>query len=220
MRVMDDGEVTDLTQQLHALAHAAHPALRAGCRVIQAGDEHALTAVEAGTMSGAVPAALRASGAARSAARAMLAAAGLPEAELPRTATGAPRWPAGFIGSLAHDDAFAVAVVAPRGVCAGVGIDVEPALPLPLDLIDRIATPAERLWLRGDAVAARLLFCIKEAVYKASHPLDGQFLDHHDVEVAADLASARTVTGRVLRVHACRGARLLALALTARDAAG
>lgn len=220
MRGMDNGQAEELAHQLRALAPAAHPALRAACKVIQVGDEHALTTAEAETMRGALPKVLRASGAARVAARALLRAHGLPDADLPRTASGAPHWPAGFIGSLAHDESVAVAVVAQRDACAGVGIDVEPPLPLPPDLIDRIATPAERIWLHGDAMAARLLFCIKEAVYKASHPLDGRFLDHHDVEVAADLSSARTVSGRTLRVHASRGVRLLAIALAARANGG
>lgn len=217
---MNDGESTALELQLRALAQAAHPLLRAGCRIIRPGDEAALTAAEAGTMRGAVPAVLRASGAARMVARTLLAASGSPGAELPRTAGGAPRWPAGFIGALAHDDDVAVAVVAPQGGIAGVGIDVEPALALPADLIDRVATPAERAWLRGDAVAARLVFCIKEAVYKACHPLDGRYLDFHDAEVAADLSQATTSSGRVLRVRASRGARLVALALALRAGTG
>ena len=76
-----------------------------------------------------------------------------------------------------------MAAVARASAIRSVGIDVEPPLPLPEDLLDMIATANERRELKGDLVSARLLFCMKEAVYKATHPIDGVFLEHHDVEV-------------------------------------
>jgi 4'-phosphopantetheinyl transferase EntD len=175
---------SDLSARLEMLARAAHPELRAGAREIAVGDELALTAAELRPMDRAVASVRRASGAARIVARALLAKLGAsPESELPRSASGAPRWPPGFVGSLAHDDRYAVAAVARASAILSVGIDVEPPLPLPEDLLGMIATANERRELNGDLVSARLLFCIKEAVYKATHPIDGVFLEHHDVEV-------------------------------------
>ena len=94
---------------------------------------------------------------------------------------------------------------------ASVGIDVEPAQPLAPALLDLVATPSEQNFLRGDLLAARELFCIKEAVFKACHPLDGQFLDHHDVVVQFDRSLATTSTGRTLIVHTSLQPRILAV---------
>ncbi len=136
-----DGDLSQLPERLDILASAAHPQLRAACRKIAVGDEFALTPAELRPMERAIASVRRASGAARIVAKALLAELGAPPAvELPRSASRAPRWPPGFVGSLAHDGEFAVAAVAPAASILGVGIDVEPALPLPEDLLDMIAT--------------------------------------------------------------------------------
>jgi 4'-phosphopantetheinyl transferase EntD len=203
-----------LSDRLGALARAAHPELRAACRKIADGDELALTPAELHPMGRAVASVRRASGAARIVARTLLAELGAsPAVELPRTISGAPRWPPGFVGSLAHDAEYAVAAVARAPSIRGVGIDIEPALPLPKDLLETIATPGERAQLEGDLVSARLLFCIKEAVYKATHPIDGVFLEHHDVEVRLASSVAITGSGQSLRIYSITQPRLVALAL-------
>ena len=165
-------------------------------------------------MDRAIPSVRRASGAARIVARTLLANLGAsPPFELPRSASRAPLWPPGFVGSLAHDDEFAAAAVAPSEAIRGLGIDIEPALPLPEALLDTIATPREREQLNGDLIAARLLFCMKEAVYKATNPIDGLFLEHHDVEVCLCSSVALTSSGHSLRLYSIVRPRLIALAL-------
>jgi len=215
---LDDGGEDAMTarieRELAALAARANPGLSAGCRAIRAGDGEALSAAEAAPLEGAVGSVRNASGAARIVARRLLAGLGAPgPVELPRLASGAPSWPPGFVGSLAHDEAVAVAAVARSGAVRGVGIDVEPALPLPAELVDLVATPAERGDLAADLVGARLLFCAKEAVYKATNPLDGLFLEHRDVEVRLGSGTASTLTGHSLRLFLSRSPRLLALAI-------
>ena len=122
------GALSQLSERLGALARAAHPQLRAACRKIATGDEFALTPAELRPMDRAVASVRRASGAARIVAKALLAELGAPPGvELLRSASRAPHWPPGFIGSLAHDSEFAVAAVAPAASILGVGIDVEPA---------------------------------------------------------------------------------------------
>jgi 4'-phosphopantetheinyl transferase EntD len=212
--VNDDGVGRELSERLRSLASAAHPALRVACRRIALGDEFAMTPAELRPMERAVASVRRASGAARIAAKGLLAELGAPPGvELPRSTSRAPRWPPGFVGSLAHDREFAVAAVAPAASILGIGIDVEPPLPLPEDLLDMIATPRERAELKGDLVSARLLFCMKEAVYKATNPIDGVFLEHHDVEVSLKASVASTSSGRNLRIHAITHPRLVGLAL-------
>ena len=154
-----------------------------GSRRIEMGDEHALLPEEAAAFARTVAKSRRASGAARLVARGLLERLGYPRGPVPKAASGAPVWPAGLVGSLAHDPEFAVAAIARRDNFSGVGIDVEETTDLPDDLIDLVTTPAERAAIGRDAFRAKLLFAAKEAVYKAVYPIDGIFLEHHDVEV-------------------------------------
>jgi 4'-phosphopantetheinyl transferase EntD len=159
-------------------------------RVIENGDEHALLPAEAGNFASSVAKVRRESGAARRVARELLSELGHVNAALPKCASGAPIWPGGIVGSLAHDATVAIAAVARRDAIAALGIDIEPLEPFPLE-IDTVATARERRSLPGEPYAGRLLFAAKEAVYKAVHPLDGQRLEHHDVEV--DLAAGHAI---------------------------
>ncbi len=154
----------------------------------------------------------RASGAARSVARMLLSRLGYGQPSILRSESGMPLWPAGIVGSLAHDSEVAVAAVAMQHDYVSVGIDVEPATPLDADLLPVIATVRERERIGDNLVRARLLFCVKEAVYKASYPVDRLFLDHHDVEVDFDLGSAVTCSGRLVHFRTNTAARLVALA--------
>jgi 4'-phosphopantetheinyl transferase EntD len=156
----------------------------------------------------------RGSGAARLAARRILSELGSdPAAPLRRLSSGAPGWPEGVIGSLAHDEAYALAAVARRGAILGLGVDVEPAEPLPADLVDFVLTPAERQETARDPVAGRLVFAAKEAVYKAIHPLDGSALEYPDIEIRLAEGAARLRDGRSLTLFTLAGKRLVALAL-------
>ena len=183
-----------------------------GCRRIAAGDEHALRPDEVAGFAGSVAAVRRASGAARVVARGLLAQLGHPDWSLPKTASGAPSWPTGIVGSLSHDAHLAVAAIAMRGAFTALGIDVEPAQALAPDLLDIVATPRERTAIEHDPYGGRLLFAAKEAVYKAVHPLDGTFLDHHDVEVDLPHQHATVRNDRRVELRFCTAGHLLVLA--------
>jgi 4'-phosphopantetheinyl transferase EntD len=75
-----------------------------------------------------------------------------------------------------------------------------------------VATPREREQLGGEPYRGRLLFCVKEAVYKASYPLDGTFLDHHDVEVNFAASTAVICSGRLVNFRYCISNHIVALA--------
>ena len=83
---------------------------------------------------------------------------------------------------------MAVAAIAAKSQFLSVGVDIEPAEPLEPGLLEIIATARERERAPYDPFRGRLLFSIKEAIYKAVYPLDGVFLDHHDVEVTLTMA--------------------------------
>jgi 4'-phosphopantetheinyl transferase EntD len=196
-----------------AIAAMAPPEILIAHRVISPDDESALLPGEAATMNRRPLAAQRASAAARIVVRPLLASLGHPRCAVPSGPSGAPQWPDGIVGSLAHDDEVAVAAVARRSLVGAVGIDVEPATVLPSDLVDLVATARERLALADDPTRGRLLFAAKEAVFKAAHPLDGIFLEFHDIEVDLATRTARTRNGHGLRLRYCLAPRIVVLAL-------
>ncbi len=198
-----------------ATAALAPPGVLIGHRLIASGDESSLLPQELPAFSTSVLKVQRASGAARLAARLLLARLGHPDVALPKSSTGAPRWPDGIVGSLAHDERVAIAAVVRRHDMASLGIDVEPAEPLPDDLLDIVTTPKERSALSHDPFHGRLHFVVKEAVYKAAHPLDRAFLEHHDVELDFAQGKASIRNGRVVEFRFCIAPRLVALAFLA-----
>ena len=193
-------------------ARLAEPGLSIGHRIIAEGDEDALLTREAPLFQQASLQAKRQSGAARLVARRLLAGYGQDGAMIGRAASGAPLWPAGIVGSLAHDSGVAVAAVALSSDFAGVGIDVEPAENLPGEMVDLVATPSERSRYAASLLQSRVLFVSKEAVYKATHPLDGVFLDFHDIEIDLDRQVAVVRGARTVRVRVGVSSHVVALA--------
>ena len=184
-----------------AIDTLAFPGVAVGHRLISPGDEHALLKEEVPALAASVVKVRRASGAARIVARQLLTQLGYANCALPKGPAGAPVWPAGIVGSLAHDSRVAVAAVGMRADVGALGIDVEPAECLPSELLDLVATPQERLNLGDDVYRGRLLFVAKEAVYKAVHPLDQTFLEHHDVEINLSERKAVVRSGRVVELR-------------------
>jgi len=195
------------------IANLAPPGLLIGHRLITPGDEDALLKEEAASIASPLVAARRASGAARIVARELLVRLGHGNVAVLRGASGEPIWPAGITGSLAHDDRAAVAAVGRLGEFDSIGIDIEPAMPLPSETLSLVATPQELRRLGDDPLRGKVLFAAKEAVYKAVYPLDRIFLEFHEIEV--DLAARRAVTrtGRILALRTCVSSHVLALAL-------
>lgn len=60
---------------------------------------------------------------------------------------------------------------------------------------------------------SRQLFVIKEAVYKATFPIDGKFLEFHDVDVDLVNASATTRYGISVNIFLSCGFYISALAV-------
>jgi 4'-phosphopantetheinyl transferase EntD len=195
-----------------AIAGLALPGVVIGCRRIQPGDEDALLPQEQASIASRLVERRRASGAARIVARQLLDQFGYPRCPIPRGAGGAPVWPAGMIGSLAHDDQFAVATVA-RADIGGIGVDIESATPLPHDMTALVATPKELSEVADAPLRLKLLFAAKEAVYKAQFPLDGAFLEFHDIEVDLARGQAATRTGRIVAVRFAVSSHIVALAI-------
>ena len=184
-------------------------------RQIAEGDEFALLPGEAGAFATSVVAVRRASGTARMIARDLLLRLGHSQPEIAKAATGAPIWPKGIVGSIAHDARLAIAMVASEAGYQGLGVDIEPAEKLDLDLLGLVATSNERQRIKDEPFGGRLLFAVKEAVYKAVFPLDGVFLDHQDVEVCLATGTAVICNGRIVKFRYCVASHIVAVAFVA-----
>jgi 4'-phosphopantetheinyl transferase EntD len=207
-----DADASLPAQLLAAMAAMAPIGVRIGCRTIREGDENHLLPQEARSIPSRQPLMRRASGAARWIARELLADMGFNDFAVLRASSGAPVWPHGITGSLAHDDEMAVAAVAPIGPIAALGIDVEPAHPLPDDIFALVATPADRTDASDQRLAGRILFAAKEAVYKAVYPLDREVLGYEDITADLNAGAAMTTTGRRARLVYCAAPRVVVLA--------
>jgi 4'-phosphopantetheinyl transferase EntD len=151
------------------------------------GDE--LFAVELRAVERAVAKRRREFRAGRIYARRALAALACPPQPLPVGPSRQVIWPPGFLGSISHSDEVCAAIVARCADYCGAGIDLESDRPLDDDgMRALIFRPEERsiAWSEGDP--AKLLFVIKEAVYKAYHPQTNCFLEFSDLSVQIDAA--------------------------------
>jgi 4'-phosphopantetheinyl transferase EntD len=132
-----------------------------------------------------------------------LSALGLGKVPILRGYRGAPQWPHGVVGSITHCTGYCAAAVARSGDLTAIGLHAEPDTALPGGVLELVSQPAERARLRDLSAASpetswdRLLFCAKEAVYKAWFPLTGRWLGFADAEITIDGASG-TFSARFL----------------------
>lgn len=157
----------------------------------------------------------------RFAARQAMLLAGQSPVALPQGADRAPVWPAGLVGSISHSDRACIAAVSTAR--AGLGLDIEPNVTLPDELAVIIRCEGDRVsgW-QGRADPALLLFCAKEAAFKAQYPLSRQILGPEMLRIAlqgetlqavfqADVAPFAAGDGIGGRITLCAG-HVLALA--------
>ncbi|MDO4929410.1 MAG: 4'-phosphopantetheinyl transferase superfamily protein [Corynebacterium sp.] len=101
---------------------------------------------------------------------------------------GMPLWPAAMSGSLTHTRGFRAAVLAPGLLIRSMGIDCEVAEPIPEGVLPSIASDTEidqieqlRSW--GVTAPEKVLFCAKEATYKAWFPITHRWLGFEHAEI-------------------------------------
>jgi 4'-phosphopantetheinyl transferase EntD len=140
---------------------------------------------------------------ARACARTALASLGIPPAPIMPGERGAPRWPPGIVGSITHCAGYRAAAVARSCDVLTIGLDAEPHEVLPSGVLKSISLPAERERLHALAAVEpgicwdRLLFCAKEATYKAWFPLAQRWLGFEDADIIINAAD-RTFETRLL----------------------
>ena len=101
-----------------------------------------------------------------------------------------PQWQPEVVGAITHTAGYAAAAVAHVGDVRSVGLDAEPDEPLPGGVLRRIAREEELAWVDGTVAGVdnpdRLLFSVKESIYKAWFPLAGTWLGFEDARVEVD----------------------------------
>ena len=169
----------------------------------------ALFPAEARIMAGAGDKRRRDFAGVRVCARRALGVIGVAPAPLLPGTRGEPRWPTGVVGSMTHCAGYRAAVVARPDVgMAGLGIDAEPHARLPADVLEMVAGPAEQAHVAmlddgwPQVHWGRLLFCVKEAVFKAWYPPARSELGFMEAEVTFQVdgdGSSGGVTAAVTR---------------------
>ena len=131
-------------------------------------------------------------------ARVALGELGLPPVPILKGDKGEPCWPDGVVGSLTHCEGYRGAAVGRRGEVRSVGIDAEPHDVLPKGVLDAISLPAERTELQALPSGLhwdRILFCAKEATYKAWYPLTYRWLGFEDAHIVFDVDETGSAGG-------------------------
>ena len=131
---------------------------------------------------------------ARHCARVAMTRLGVDQAPILRGEMGSPQWPSGVVGSLTHTDGYRAAALGHSLAVRSIGIDAEPHEALPDGVLGAVSIERERAWLSSvndDTVHwDKLLFCAKEATYKAWFPLTGRWLGFEDAHITLERDSS------------------------------
>jgi 4'-phosphopantetheinyl transferase EntD len=155
-------------------------------------DPHAsLLPEECAQLGRAVESRVREFATARWCARRALGQLGLPPTPILRGPDREPLWPSGVVGSITHCSGYRAAAVSVDADVLAVGIDAEVDAKLPADVLERVCVEEEIAWVARAPVGThwdRVLFSVKESIYKAWFPLTHRWLDFEDVSVTVNPA--------------------------------
>lgn len=96
---------------------------------------------------------------------------------------GAPVWPPEYVGSITHTERFAAAVIAPRDMADGVGLDCEQIIAT--DSAAEIGSRVCPELATSDPLRVTLAFSAKESLYKCFRPLVGEFFGFDEARITA-----------------------------------
>jgi 4'-phosphopantetheinyl transferase EntD len=163
--------------------------------------EDTLFPEEQAAVAGAVDKRRREFATVRALARTAMDGLGFPPAPILPDRRGVPGWPDGLIGSMTHCDGYRAVALAHAADLVAVGIDAEPNAPLPAGVLDSISLPAERRWIADLSATGtevswdRLLFSIKETIYKTWYPRMRYELGFEQAEVRVAPGSSGSGSG-------------------------
>lgn len=144
-----------------------------------------LTPEELGVIDGAVDIRRNEFAGGRACAHASLDVLGVGRGWILARSDRSPIWPIGTVGSITHTEGYCLAS-ASLETNSSIGLDAEVIGRVTDDVAGVTMSADERSWIsaseRSD-VTATVVFAVKEALYKAQHPLTGSWVDFGDVEV-------------------------------------
>jgi 4'-phosphopantetheinyl transferase EntD len=135
----------------------------------------------------------------RNCARQALESLGIPPRAIPVGPSREPVFPPGVSGTITHTSNYCAAAVIRTGEVRSIGIDAGSNVALASGLLTKIAGTEECTMLEVLSSTSppthwdMLLFCIKEAFYKAYFQLHAQFLDFHEASVVIDPSTSSFV---------------------------
>ena len=148
----------------------------------------------------------------RSAARAAMEQLGHVPRPVLQGDSGAPIWPQGLIGSISHAPGDTLAAVTDDPAIRALGLKITLARALESACWPEICTIREMRWLASLGPSqrghfARLLQCLKLAVYKAHSQISPRNLNWHEIELKVDLRAKCFETSLMVQtppdVHLC-----------------
>jgi len=106
---------------------------------------------------------------------------GVPIGPVHKREDRSPGWPSGIAGTITHTGTHAAAAVGHTEDFVALGMDIERADPLESGTMKLILRPEERANASGEH--AKLLFSIKETIYKCIHPILLTYVDFQEMQV-------------------------------------
>lgn len=100
-----------------------------------------------------------------------------------------PLWPDSIVGSISHCQGICIAVVDRQLNVGGIGIDIEQVSDFDSETLNLICNANEISHLQKHAtplLAAKVVFSVKESIYKCLFPNYQKWIDFLDVEVRLD----------------------------------
>lgn len=122
----------------------------------------------------------------RECARSALEAVGFSRAPILPDEDGVPLWPEGAIGAISHSRGYCAAIAGKRCDYRLLGLDLEKTNRLSPSAIKRTVHPDEQVYVKDDQKRASLIFCAKEAFFKAQFPVWETHANFHDLILAVD----------------------------------
>ena len=114
----------------------------------------------------------------------LLATAGLPPVQPEHLASGAREWPHGHTGSVSHKGTTVAAALTCTDATKSIGIDIETRTPKGVPELPGLDSVEHPPSVSASTTGREVLFCVKEAAFKALHPILACQLDFTDIAVS------------------------------------
>lgn len=117
----------------------------------------------------------------RGCARAALERAGFAREPILSNEDGLPVWPEGALASISHSRGYCAAIASKSEDFRILGLDLEKTNRLSPSAIKRSVHPDEQIYVQSEQKKASLIFCAKEAFFKAQYPVWHTHANFHDL---------------------------------------